>query len=271
MTASSETHILLVGVGQMGGAMLRGWLNQGVAPSRIAVREPHPSPDMAQLLAERKIASEFAQGTQPDILVLAVKPQIMDEVLAEAAPLAGPETVILSVAAGRTVASIAGAFPQPMAIVRSIPNLPAEIGRGITAAYANAQVTPSQKAISDTLLGAVGEVAWIEDESLIDAITAVSGSGPAYVFHLTECLAAAAEAQGLAPDLAMQLARSTVTGAAELMHRSPLSAAQLRENVTSPKGTTAAALAVLMEEPGLRDLMLRAVDAAAKRSRELAQ
>ena len=150
-----------------------------------------------------------------------------------------------------------------------MPNLPAEIGRGITAAYANAQVTPAGRALCDRLLCAAGEVAWIEDESLIDAVTAVSGSGPAYVFHLVECLAEAAQAAGLPPDLAAKLARATVTGAGELLHRSPLGPAQLRENVTSPGGTTAAGLSVLMGEPSLKDLIRGTVAAAAQRSREL--
>ena len=262
--------VLLVGAGRMGSALLRGWLAQGLRPSQIAVREPYPAPEVATLLAEQGIASELLRGASPDVMVLAVKPQIMDAVLVEVAPLAGPETVVLSVAAGRTIASFAARFREGAAIVRSIPNLPAEIGRGITAACANDHVSQQQRETCDRLLRAVGDVEWIGDETLIDAITAVSGSGPAYVFHLVECLAAAGEAQGLESGLAMRLARATVTGAAELLHRSPLAAAQLRENVTSPAGTTAAALSVLMAEPELRDMMIRAVSAATRRSRELA-
>ncbi len=271
MTDDAGPGILLVGAGRMGGALLRGWLGRGVAPSRITVSEPNPSAGVSALLADHGISHDLPGGRQPAAIVLAVKPQIMDDILDGIAPLAAPDTLILSVAAGRTVASIERHFTRPIPVVRSMPNLPAEIGRGITAAYANAHVGEHRKALCESLLGAVGEVAWIEDEDLIDAITAVSGSGPAYVFHLTECLAEAAEAQGISPDLAMRLARATVTGSAELMRQSDLSAAQLRENVTSPKGTTAAALSVLMAEPGLRDLMRRAVKAAAERSRELSK
>ncbi len=264
----AEAHsIFLVGAGRMGGALLRGWLAAGFPPRSLAVAEPTPSPEIAALLKENAIAGE--PQAAPDLMVLAVKPQIMNEVLARIAALAGPQTAVLSIAAGRTVASIAAHFAPGTAIVRAMPNLPAEIGRGITAAYANAQVTPGRRNLCDALLRAAGEVAWIEDESLIDAVTAVSGSGPAYVFHLAECLADAAIAAGLPPALAAQLARATVTGAGELLHRAPLSPAQLRENVTSPGGTTAAGLSVLMGEPSLKALIRETVAAAARRSREL--
>ncbi len=269
---NGEAHnasIFLVGAGRMGGALLRGWLAAGFAPGSLAVAEPHPSPEMAALLKERAIAS--APQAAPDVLVLAVKPQIMNQVLAVIAQFAGPQTAVLSIAAGRTVASIAAHFAPGAAIVRAMPNLPAEIGRGITAAYANAQVTQAHHALCEALLGAAGEVAWIEDENLMDAVTALSGSGPAYVFHLAECLAEAGAAAGLPPDLAAQLARATVTGAGELLHRSPLSPTQLRENVTSPGGTTAAGLSVLMGEPSLKDLIRATVAAAARRSRELSK
>ncbi len=259
--------IFLIGAGRMGGALLRGWLAAGFPAGSLAVAEPSPSPETAALLKEHAIPSQ--PRSEPDAMVLAVKPQIMNEVLAQIAPLAGSNTAMLSIAAGRTVASIAAHFPPGTAIVRAMPNLPAEIGRGITAAYANAQVTPERRALCDRLLRAAGEVAWIDDESLIDAVTAVSGSGPAYVFHLAECLADAAAAAGLPPDLAAQLARATVTGAGELLYRSPLSPAQLRENVTSPGGTTAAGLSVLMGEPSLKTLIGETVAAAARRSREL--
>ena len=176
---------------------------------------------------------------------------------------------MLSVAAGRTIASLARHFAPGTAIVRSIPNTPAAVGRGITVAIANAAVAPAQRQLCDALLAAVGEVAWVTDERLIDAATAVSGSGPAYVFLLAECLAEAGRAVGLAPGLAAQLARATVSGAGELMHQSDLSPAVLRQNVTSPKGTTAAALEVLMAGDGLQALLTRAVAAAEKRAGEL--
>jgi pyrroline-5-carboxylate reductase len=214
---------------------------------------------------------ELAPGEAPCVMVLAVKPQIMDGALGEIASLADERTIILSIAAGRTIASLEKHFALPLAIVRAMPNLPAEIGRGISAAYANGHAGEAQREACGCLLRAAGEVVWIDDERLMDSVTAVSGSGPAYVFHLVECLADAARAEGLAPELAMPLARATVTGAAELLARSPLDAATLRENVTSPNGTTAAALAVLMAEPGLSALMTKAVAAAARRSRELAQ
>ncbi len=259
--------VFLVGAGKMGGALLRGWLKAGFPPGALSVREPRPSAGLAALLEEVAIPSE--PRSTPDVMVLAVKPQILNEVLAEVAPLAGPATTILSIAAGRTIAGIAAHFPAGAPIVRAMPNLPAEIGRGITAAYANAEVTATARELCDVLLRAAGDVAWIGDESLIDAVTGVSGSGPAYIFHLAECLAEAGVAAGLPPDLAAQLARATVTGAGELLHQSPLSPAQLRENVTSPAGTTAAGLAVLMGEPGLQDLIARTVAAATRRSGEL--
>jgi pyrroline-5-carboxylate reductase len=253
----------------MGGALLRGWIAAGVPASSLAVREPHPSPDMAKLLKDMGISAELQSA--PDALVLAVKPQIMAAALGELAKLAGPGTVVLSIAAGRTVQSIAAHFPQNTAIVRAMPNLPAEVGRGMTAAFANAYVTAVQHDLCGSLLAAAGEVAWVEDEGYLDAVTAVSGSGPGYIFYLVECLASAGRDAGLPPDLAMQLARVTVSGAGELLHRSSLSAAQLRENVTSPAGTTAAGLSVLMRKPGLEELMRETVAAAARRSRELAE
>ncbi len=262
-----QASVFLVGAGRMGGAMLRGWLAAGFPAGLLSVAEPSPSPEIEALLKDHAIPAK--PEAAPDLMVLAVKPQIMDIVLAAIAPVSGPNTAVLSIAAGRTVDSIAGHFPPGTAIVRAMPNLPAEIGRGMTAAFANAQVTPECRSLCDALLRAAGEVAWIGNESLIDAVTAVSGSGPAYVFHLVECLAEAGVAAGLPKDLAEQLARATVTGAGELLHRSPLPPAKLRENVTSPGGTTAAGLSVLMSEPSLMSLIRNTVTAAAGRSREL--
>jgi pyrroline-5-carboxylate reductase len=261
--------IFLVGAGRMGGALLRGWLEAGFSPGSLAVAELQPSPEIAALLKEKAIAA--APRSAPDVLVLAVKPQVMDTVLPAVAPMAGPDTAVLSIAAGRTIASIAAHFPPGTAAVRAMPNLPASIGRGITVACANAEVTPQRRALCDALLRAAGEVAWTHDEGLIDAVTAVSGSGPAYVFYLAECLAEAGVAAGLPQELAAQLARATVTGAGELLHRSTLSPAELRENVTSPGGTTAAGLSILMGEAGLEDLIKKTVAAAARRSRELSE
>ncbi len=262
-----QASVFLVGAGRMGGALLRGWLAAGFPAGSLAVAEPNPGPEIAELLKSHSIPAK--PQTAPDLTVLAVKPQIMNIVLAAIAPLAGAKTAVLSIAAGRTVSSIAAHFPPATAIVRAMPNLPAEIGRGITAAFANAQVTPECRSLCDALLRAAGEVAWIDDESLLDAVTALSGSGPAYVFHLAECLAEAGVAAGLPKGLAEQLARATVTGAGELLHRSPLPPAKLRENVTSPGGTTAAGLSVLMGEPSLKALIQDTVAAATRRSREL--
>jgi pyrroline-5-carboxylate reductase len=264
-----KSSVFLIGAGRMGGALLRGWLAAGFPAASLAVKDPQPSPEMAAFLKANEIAHQ--PSSVPNVLVLAVKPQIMAKVLDEVAPHAGPQTAVLSIAAGRTVASIARHFPPDTAIVRAMPNLPAEIGRGITAAFANPYVTPAQRDLCGKLLSAAGDVAWVEDESYLDAVTAVSGSGPGYVFYLVECLAAAARDAGLPPDLAEKLARATIEGAGELLRRSPLSPAQLRENVTSPGGTTAAGLAVLMRERGLTDLLRETVAAAAQRSRELSE
>jgi pyrroline-5-carboxylate reductase len=252
----------------MGGALLRGWLAMGFAPGGIVAFDPKPSSEMDTFLRVKGVRRTLDEA--PSIIVLAVKPQIVDAVLGEVARLADADTAILSIAAGRTIASLEKHFAQAPAVVRAMPNLPAEIGCGISVACANRHTSEAQRTACGGLLSAAGEVDWIEDESLMDAVSAVSGSGPAYVFHLVECLADAARAEGLAPELAMKLARATVTGSAALLARSPLGAAELRENVTSPGGTTAAALEVLMAEPGLRGLMARAVEAAARRSRELA-
>jgi pyrroline-5-carboxylate reductase len=203
-------------------------------------------------------------------MVLAVKPQTMAGALSAIAPVASRQTLVLSIMAGKRIGDIAAMLSPEAAIVRSMPNTPASVGRGITVAVANGRVTPAQKDAADQLLRAIGKVEWVDDETLLDAVTAVSGSGPAYVFHLVEAMADAGRAAGLPEDLAMRLARATVEGAGELLHRSDLSPATLRENVTSPGGTTAAALTVLMGEGGLRPLMERAVAASKKRASELA-
>jgi pyrroline-5-carboxylate reductase len=255
----------------MGGALLAGWLARGLDPADVLVQDPTPSSDVAALMARHGIAAGSPSGParEPAVVVLAVKPQAMDAVLPEVAPLVGKSTVVLSIAAGRTLKSLAKPLPSGTGIVRAMPNTAAAVGHSITAACANSGVTRDQALCCDRLLEAVGEVVWIEDEALLDAVTAVSGSGPAYVFLLAECLAEAGVAVGLDHALASRLARATVTGAGELLRRSDLTAPELRENVTSPNGTTAAALAVLMGKHGLQELLLRAVAAATKRSREL--
>jgi pyrroline-5-carboxylate reductase len=264
--------LLLVGAGKMGGAMLAGWLARGLDPRQVIVQDPSPPPEVAALIARHGIPAHAQLpklATPPAVLLAAVKPQAMDDVFPPVARTAGPESLVLSVAAGKTIASFAAHLPPRAAIVRAIPNTPAAIGRGITVCVANAFVTPAQRALCDALLGAVGEVGWVDREALIDAATAVSGSGPAYVFLLAECLADAACQVGLDAALARRLADATVAGAGELLYRSGEDPAVLRQNVTSPNGTTFAALQVLMGADGLRPLLTRAVAAAEKRSREL--
>jgi len=260
--------LVLVGAGKMGGAMLQGWLALGLDPQKIAVVEPRPADEIAALAAR----GVRINGTVSDasVIVIAIKPQDAAQVVPTLKPLAGPGTLAISIMAGKTLGFLQGALGADSAIVRAMPNTPAAVGRGITVGAPNAKVSPAQRGIADRLLAAIGAVEWVEDEALIDAVTAVSGSGPAYVFLLAESLARAGAAAGLPADLAARLARATVSGSGELLHRSPIDAATLRQNVTSPGGTTAAALGVLMAADGLDPLMEKAVAAATKRSRELA-
>jgi pyrroline-5-carboxylate reductase len=275
MTLVLKRPLVLVGAGKMGGALLSGWLEKGLSPKDVFVRDPSPSPEVARLIAGRGVPLNFSvadiAARKPAVVLLAVKPQAMDSVLPELGALVSPDTLFLSIAAGTSLIRLKELLGGDIAGVRAMPNTPAAIGRGITAAYANAQVTPEQRALAGDLLAAVGEVGWLESEPLIDAVTAISGSGPAYVFYLAECLAAAGEALGLDPALSMQLARATVSGAGEMLHRFPDEAATLRKNVTSPGGTTAAALDVLMGEGGLSPLLRRATAAARDRARALGQ
>ena len=273
MTAKRKdwpAHIVLVGAGKMGGAMASGWLEAGLAPSALAIVEPNPSPQMAALAA-RGAAINPDEPAPPDVLVLAVKPQNLDLVAPQIAPLADERTLVVSILAGKTIANLKARLPRAGALVRAMPNTPAAIGRGVTAAFASPGASAAQRRWCETLLGAVGAFHWLDEEAAIDAVTAISGGGPAYVFALTEALAAAAEKLGLQPELAMKLARGTVEGAGELMRReSATSPEVLRRNVTSPGGTTAAALGVLHSEGGLHDLMARAAAAAHARAREMA-
>jgi pyrroline-5-carboxylate reductase len=265
-------NIVLVGCGQMGSAMLRGW-QAGDAAERFIVVEPAGMPpalaDAAGIEWHRS-AAELSDALAPDAVVLAVKPQVIDDVLPAYRRWARPQTLFVSIAAGKTIGGIARHLGEQAAIVRCMPNTPAAIGRAITVACPNPRVAAAQRVLCDALLAAIGESAWVEDEALMDAVTAVSGSGPAYVFLLIEALAAAGAHAGLPPDLALRLARETVAGAGELARLSPESPARLRENVTSPGGTTRAALDVLMAELGVSELLDRAVAAATARSRELA-
>lgn len=270
--ATLPASLVLVGAGKMGGAMLEGWLKVGLPPQAIAVLEPRPSSEMTALCSEQGIAlnpPEPAAG--PEVVVLATKPQALDDAAVAVDRLLGPRTLLVSILAGKTIGDLRSRLPRAGAIVRAMPNLPASIGRGATGAAASPEVEESQRLMADTLLRSVGIVEWLPTEDLVDAVTAVSGSGPAYVFHLAECLAEAGVAAGLPRDLAERLARATVTGAGELLFQSKETPARLRENVTSPGGTTAAALEVLAARPGgLADLMRQAVAAAKKRAEELA-
>lgn len=267
---SPNRPLALVGAGKMGGAMIAGWLDEGLDPAAALVFDPAPPAESRSFLARARIAiaDRPRPGQTAAAIVVAVKPQVIADVLPLYRPLVGAGTVAVSIAAGTTLANLEAGL-GPAAIVRTMPNTPAQIGRGITAAVANQRVTPADKALVTALLEAVGDVVWVDDEALIDAVTAVSGSGPAYVFLLAECLAEAGVAAGLPPDIAARLASATVAGAGELLSRSELPPHQLRQNVTSPGGTTAAALEILMGERGMGPLMTEAVAAAKKRSEEL--
>jgi pyrroline-5-carboxylate reductase len=263
--------LALVGAGKMGGAMLSGWLAGGLAPEGVAILDPAPSPEMIALARAHGFALKPPPGMRPEVVVLAVKPQMLDAAAPAIADLVQEETLVVSIIAGKTIANVKARAPKARAFVRAMPNTPAAIGRGVTGAAANDALNERQKDIAATLLSAVGIFDWLPDESFIDAVTALSGSGPAYVFALVEAMAEAGAALGLPADLAMRFARGTVEGAGELLAREPgVSAAQLRQNVTSPAGTTAAALAVLQGADGLAALMQKAIAAAHRRAGELA-
>ena len=253
--------LVLLGAGKMGQAMLEGWLARGLAPKKITVLEPEPGKTI-RALVRRGLRLNPKSPSQASAVVIAVKPQSAAEALPALRGYAGKATLALSIMAGRPLRFLQDALPSGMAIVRAMPNTPAAIGRGITVATANTHVSARQCKQASDLLAAIGSVEWVGDEALMDAVTAVSGSGPAYVFLLAEAMTQAGVAAGLA--------RETVAGSGELLHRSDLDAATLRQNVTSPGGTTAAALAVLMGPGGFDDLLTRAIDAATRRSRELA-
>ncbi|MFL6827298.1 MAG: pyrroline-5-carboxylate reductase [Bradyrhizobium sp.] len=254
----------------MGGAMLTGWLARGLDPKNIAVIEPSPSQEISALATKgvRLNPSASDLGTA-STLVVALKPQMFREAGAMLKSFTGLSTLVVSIMAGTTIASLSEICGGN--VVRAMPNTPAAIGRGITVAVAATKVSAAQRAVADALLRATGSVEWIGDESLMDAVTAVSGSGPAYVFLLAEELARAGVEAGLPRELATKLARETVAGSGELLHRSELDSATLRQNVTSPGGTTAAALEVLMAGDGMQSLLTRAVLAATRRSKELAK
>lgn len=267
MTDVAERGLVLLGCGKMGSAMLEGWLRTGLPPLSVSVIDPNPS----DWLKEQGVQIGGKLPKAPAVAIIAVKPQMMETALPDVKALGNGETLVISIAAGTPISTFENVLGKDTPIVRAMPNTPAAIGRGITAIVGNSKVASDQMDLAEALLLSVGDVVRLEDESQMDVVTAVSGSGPAYVFHLIETLAAAGMAEGLPADLAMHLAKATVAGAGDLAENDDVNPAQLRANVTSPNGTTEAALKVLMDfETGFPPLLRRAVAAAAKRSRELA-
>ncbi|WP_404402760.1 pyrroline-5-carboxylate reductase [Pelagibacterium halotolerans] len=271
MSLADAGPVLLVGAGKMGMAMAQGWVKAGLPGAALTLVDPQPH-ESVKVFAETAGAAVRTDlpGETPRVVVLAVKPQVMGSVLGELKPIIGDETLVISIAAGISIAKIVDGLGTER-VVRTMPNTPAQLGKGITGAAAAPAVTGKDREIADAMLAAAGEIVWVEAEQLLDAVTAVSGSGPAYVFYLVEALAAAGVAQGLSDEQAMKLARQTVVGAAALLEADASEAAQLRKNVTSPAGTTEAALNVLMAEDGLAPLISRTVAAARARSEELGQ
>lgn len=272
MTIRLERPLLLAGCGKMGSAMLSGWLDSGVAAAGVWVVEPQGATQFRRHAAVRVVEDTEAlpSDLDPEVVVFAVKPQLMDVVAPAYARFCQSSTLFLSIAAGTPIRFFEERLGATAALVRAMPNTPAAIGRGITVVCPNANASTAQLALAEALLSAVGEAVSIDDEALMDAVTALSGSGPAYVFLLIETMAKAGEAAGLPRALAERLALVTVAGSGQLALESDEAPAQLRENVTSPGGTTFAALQLLMAEPGMQDLMTQAIDAAARRGRELA-
>ena len=262
--------IVLAGAGKMGSALLTGWLKAGLSADRVVAIEPQPSAEISALTKQGlRLNPTVGSIREVAALALAVKPQIFGQAGPQLKPLVSAGTLVLSIMAGTTIANITAACGG--AVVRAMPNTPAAIGRGITVAVPASNVSAGQRSVADALLRATGAVEWVEDEALLDPVTAVSGSGPAYVFLLAEELARAGVAAGLPAELAAKLARETVVGSGALLQQSDFDAATLRQNVTSPGGTTAAALEILMGKNGLPGLMMRAVAAATRRSKELAK
>ncbi len=276
MTTSSDAlknftgSLVLAGAGKMGGAMLSGWLDGGLDPKRVTIIEPYPSDDTRAFVARGvHLNPEMTSIGKADVLVLAVKPQMFRDAGPQLRAMVGASTLVISIMAGTTISALRDVCGGR--VIRAMPNTPAAIGRGITVAVPASDVTADQRTVTDALLRGTGSVEWVDDEALMDAVTAVSGSGPAYVFLLAEEMARAGVAAGLPEALATKLARETVAGSGELLHRSDQTSATLRQNVTSPGGTTAAALEVLMGANGFQPLLTKAIAAATKRSKELAK
>ncbi len=264
--------LLLFGAGKMGGAMLEGWLKTGMPGDAITIIDPNISHSVTAHAKAHGCHINPAEGKNAakQVVVLAIKPQMLDAASVTLEPVVSPDTLIISIMAGKTIADMKARIPAATSFIRAMPNTPAAVGRGITGVATSPSVSAEQKALAQGLLEAVGKVEWLSSEAEIDIVTAVSGSGPAYVFYLVECLAKAGEAAGLDQDIAMRLARATIEGAGELMFQDPATPASiLRQNVTSPGGTTAAALEILMADNGLAPLMQSAVAAAKRRAGEL--
>ena len=269
MSLSDIGPVVLVGAGKMGLALARGWIAGGLPADQLVLVDPNPAEATTAFAAETKCRLQSRPGgVLTHVIVLAVKPQVMREVLAELRPSVGRHTLVISIAAGISIETI-GKGLETDRVIRTMPNTPAQIGKGITGAVAGAGLLADDVETAEALLGAAGKLIWFTEEAMLDAVTAVSGSGPAYVFNMVEALAVAAERQGFMPDDAMLFARETIIGAAALMAADPSPASTLRENVTSPKGTTAAALEILRGADGLEALMDKAVTAARRRSEEL--
>jgi len=269
---TADRPLLLVGCGNMGGALAHGWLSNGLPADALWVVDPAPfngKPDGVQPSNRVATITYLPVGFHPGMIVLAVKPQMMATLLPVMSSINTKTSVVMSIAAGTSLAYIAPFFDDSALIVRAMPNTPAAIGKGVTGLYCGAGPAAAQKTMLNDLLGAVGKVIWLKDEAQLNPLTAISGSGPAYVFHMVEALAAAAEAEGFAPEQAALMARETLIGAAALLEQGDVPAGQLRARVTSPAGTTAAALDVLMGEAGLVRLMREAVRAARRRSESL--
>lgn len=262
--------LLLVGGGKMGSAMLHGWLAAGLDPAQFFVQEP--TPDAALQASGVTLNPALEDMAKPDIIVLAVKPQMAAQIVPALVPVLAPQTLVISLLAGATMRVLGDLLGGHQRLVRTMPNTPAALGAGVTALCAAAAVDDSQRGQAEALMSAVGKTVWIDQERDMDAVTAISGSGPAYIFLMAETMASSGQGLGLDAETAKALAVETIIGSAKMLAESGLSAAELRRNVTSPGGTTEAALDVLSSETGgLGDLMRRATAAAAQRGRDLSQ
>lgn len=272
MTSALPPSLVLVGAGKMGGAMLEGWLSVGMDGPGMTILDPHPSPEIVTIAKAHEIQLNppLTHIPAPSVVILAIKPQMLDAIAPILAAIVTPNCLVISILAGKTIADVKARLPACGGVIRAMPNLPASVRRGITAAAASSGLGDRHLVMADALLKAVGKVEWLPSEDLIDAVTAVSGSGPAYVFHMVEALAAAGVSAGLSPEVAERLARATIEGAGELLFKLDVPPGKLRQNVTSPGGTTAAALEILMADNGLTALMRKAVAAAKARAEELA-